>query len=307
MMTAALDPVSMPGAARVCPVCGGGHFEPMFRHRATASEAPAGSYRMTRSTRGRIGAIERCRTCGVAFLPPQPAALTRYVESSDEVCLAQADARIRNATRLLQSLPRPTPGMPLLDVGAGYGFLMQAARSLGYNVAGIEPSRAAAEHAQRTYDMDVCCGPVEQAQFAPTSFDVVTIVDVIEHLADPEAALRLVHRWLRPAGRLMIVTPDLGSPVARTLGRHWWGLLDDHYFYFSRATLARLLGQIGFSVERMQSVGRSFPLNHWIFKLSQYHAGMASTLNDVARALRLAAIEIPINVGDQLLCLARRR
>jgi SAM-dependent methyltransferase len=277
----------------------------MFRH-GRARDDGDGTYRLTRSTRRRIGAILRCRSCGLGMLPPPTGMATRYAEGADPLCAAQADVRIRNARTILQQLPPPIDGAQLLDVGAGYGFLLEAARALGYSPIGVEPSRAAAEFARRTYGLDVRCEAVEETRFAPASFDVVTMTDVVEHLADPAAELGRIHQWLRPGGRLLVLTPDIGSPIARALGRLWWGLHDDHYFYLSRASLARLLSERGFRVERIRSCGRSFPLSHWIFKLTAYHEGLARALAGVTRALRLASAEIAVNLGDQMVCVAQR-
>lgn len=293
--------------ARRCLVCGGSAFTPMFRGVSREGPRPAAApYRITHSSRALLGSIERCRACGLGVLHPELVARSDYVEGHDAEYAGQAEVRIRNADRLLRLLPPPAPGAALLDVGCAYGFLLAAARALGYRSVGIEVSQPASEYARQRYGAEVWTGLIEDAPFKSPSFDVVTLVDVIEHLTDPATTLAHVHRLLRPGGWLLILTPDLGSAVARLLGRHWWGLLDDHSFYFSRRTLPRFLEAHGFAIEQSTAFGRVFPLRHWIFKLSQYSAGVHGVLDRIARAAGVADVEIPLNLGDQVVCVARR-
>jgi SAM-dependent methyltransferase len=271
---------------------------------ATTPEAP---YRITQSSRRLVGTIRRCEGCGLGVLPQDLGDLAHYVEGHDERFAEQAAVRIRNAERLLQLLPPPATGMTLFDVGCAYGFLLVAARNLGYVPRGIEISEAAAAYARRTYELDVLTGSIEDARLGAESLDVVTLADVIEHLTAPAAVIDRIHGLLKPGGRLLILTPDLESLAARALGRHWWALLDDHYFYFSRYTLPRFLARHGFAVESLRSFGRAFPVHHWVYKLSQYSRGAHRAVDAAVRAVGLANVEVPLNLGDQMACVARRR
>ena len=95
--------------------------------------------------------------------------------------------------------------------------------------------------------------------------------------------------------------------MARLAGPRWWGLLDDHYFYFSRQTLTRLLEREGFAVERISALGRVFPLAHWVFKLAPYSRALHAAAARATRALRIDGLQISINFGDQMACVARKK
>ena len=303
-----MSPLVATGLAIVCPVCDGTDFTPMFSQAAApTATAPAAPYRITQSSRRFVGTIRRCQSCGLGVLPQDLGDLAHYVEGHDDRFAEQAAVRIRNAERFLQLLPPPETGATLLDVGCAYGFLLVAARNLGYEPRGVEISEAAAAYARGTYDLDVLTGSIEDTRLAPESVDVVTLADVIEHLTAPAAVVDRIHGLLKPGGRLLILTPDLESLAARALGRHWWALLDDHYFYFSRYTLPRFLARHGFAVESLRSFGRAFPVHHWVYKLSQYSSGTHRAVDAVVRTIGLANVEVPINLGDQMACVARRR
>lgn len=107
------------------------------------------------------------------------------------------------------------PGQALLDIGAGRGELVAAAAQRGARAVGVEYSEAAVELSARTLaahgrpaGASVILADARALPFADGEFDVVTMLDVIEHLTVPEQAsvLAEVRRVLRPGGRLLVHT-----------------------------------------------------------------------------------------------------
>lgn len=169
-----------------------------------------------------------------------------YREAENPVLLAQ----------VLACLP---PGGRVLDVGCGSGVLLgQLAGRAGYR-AGIELSAAAAAAAALVAD-EVVNGPVTSAlPFPPSTFDVVVCADVLEHLADPAAALSSVVRLCRPGGALVISVPNVAYWQARLrLLRGVWryeptGLFDSgHLRFLTRDTLLELVSGCGLLVETIE-------------------------------------------------------
>ena len=296
-----------PSAAR-CTICGGERFVPVFGNGTvtTAAHRQREVYRITHSHRDLVRSVVRCCGCGLGVLPVALRAVTEstYAEAEDPSYLEQAEERIYNADRLLQLLPA---GGRLLDVGCACGFLLVAARQCGFTVQGLEPSLWAAEYARRQFGLPVWRGSLEEAPFQPGSFEAIVLADTIEHLDDPRGAVAIVHRWLVSSGRVLLLTPDFGSQVARLAGPHWWGLLDDHYYYFTRSTLRHLLESEGFVVERIAGFGRVFPLSHWLSKLSQYSTRLYDTVQTLAHAMHIERLRVPLNLGDQMVCVACKR
>jgi SAM-dependent methyltransferase len=286
-------------------LCGGQRWVPHFGGSVEAPAAPpAEPYRITHSQRRLVRAIVRCAECGLVSLPLQSAPPAAYADAADPYYLEQAPQRVANAQRLLDLIPA---GGRLLEIGCACGFLLVAARERGFAVQGIEMSAWASAHARDTYGLDVRTGRLETANLPAASVDAVVMADVIEHLTDPRSTLQAIHRVLRPGGRLLLLTPDVGSVVARALGTRWWGLLDDHYFYYSRPTLRRFLASEGFAVERISALGRVFPLAHWAFKLEPYSRGLYAALAATMRAVRVDGLQVSINLGDQMACVARKK
>lgn len=147
------------------------------------------------------------------------------------------------------------PGARVLDVGCAAGYFLRIAAREGHDVRGIEPSSAIAAEAVRELGSErIHIGALETAPaergFTKGSFDLVTLWDVIEHVPDPQAMLRSVRALLKPTGRLLLETQNVGSRWARLLGRRWHHYKhEEHLFHFDLATIARLLEQCGFTVE----------------------------------------------------------
>ena len=78
----------------------------------------------------------------------------------------------------------------ILDVGCGTGYFTDWFRGLGYPLAGLDKSLKMLHQGQMVYDLDCCLGDATRLPFSSDSFDIVSLITVLEFLADPIAALR---------------------------------------------------------------------------------------------------------------------
>jgi SAM-dependent methyltransferase len=77
-------------------------------------------------------------------------------------------------------------------------------------------------------------------------YDIISMIEVIEHLPDPAAAIRLIARLLRPGGLLLLTTGNLDNPVARRHGIHYrYCAPEIHVSLFNPRCLARLYRSVG--------------------------------------------------------------
>jgi SAM-dependent methyltransferase len=124
-------------------------------------------------------------------------------------------------------------------------------------VAGQEVNPAAVASA-RGAGLDVRLGELDEAGFAPHSFDAVRLWHVLEHVAAPLDLLRSARGLLRPSGVLIVGVPDFDSPARRLFGERWSALqLPFHRHHFNLHTLRQALTVSGFQVRslRHRSVG----------------------------------------------------
>lgn len=108
----------------------------------------------------------------------------------------------------------------LLDVGFGAGWMLRAAADQGWSCWGTELAEEGIA-AARSEGWHVYKGDLLDADLPAEHFDVIALVEVLEHLTDPLAYLKEVARLLRPGGLLYGTTPNAGSVNARILGLGW--------------------------------------------------------------------------------------
>lgn len=149
----------------------------------------------------------------------------------------------------------------LLDVGAGSGAFLELARSRGWQADGVELSPELAARAEARSGARVACGDFPSVELPSSSYDAVTLWDVLEHTTDPGAFLDRARALLAPGAVLVVFTIDAAS-LFNTAGHLAWRLtfgrmtsplelLYDkrHNHYFTSATLRTLIGRHGLRVE----------------------------------------------------------
>jgi SAM-dependent methyltransferase len=117
-------------------------------------------------------------------------------------------ARRRIVDDVLRALPLP-PEPALLDAGCGGGRNLVELARIG-SVSAIEPSAPAYEKARARNIGRVLQARIEEMPFPDRSFDVVTCLDVIEHVRDDAAGLATLRRVTRPGGFLVVTVPAYG-------------------------------------------------------------------------------------------------
>lgn len=209
-------------------------------------------------------AIVRCRECGLLYINPRPTdgRLAEIYNDSYFRCaegpyyrdyFAERSWRTAEFRRLLRKIGRYEPPGRLLDVGAAAGYLLDAARDAGWKTVGVELSERASAFAREELGLDVRTGHLPEVELEGGAFDVVTMIDVIEHTVDPRTNLLAAHRCLRDGGLLVISTPNIDSLGFRIFGRGFVFIAPEvHLWYFGPRTLGRLLEETGFRMVRIE-------------------------------------------------------
>ena len=179
---------------------------------------------------------------------------------ADTSYTAQESALRATFKRLLHNLAeRRLTGGTLLEVGCGYGYLLDEARPYFDRRVGTEFSLEGAEIARAT-GAEVFVGGIEQIS-AEHKFDCILAIQVIEHVYQPLTFVRQLINHTQPGGHIVVATPDIGGALRKAMGRHWPSFkVPEHVGYFDFRTLSGLMVQAGLSDVRRLPYPHAFPL-----------------------------------------------
>ncbi len=256
-----------------CPICKDPH--PFLYYRARGSISGLTTYTITENSVGIHDDIFFCRNCKSAFQisssPTEDIAAAYAAQLCDPIYLQEAKGRRRSFQRIVERLERLIRGRKILDVGAGPGLFLLEAKSRGWEVAGVEPSSAAREYAKETFGIELLGGGVDElARLPDGSFDVVSAIDVIEHLPNPAILLDQVRRLVAPGGVAVLTTPRFDSALSRLMGDRWYAILPSHLTYFSKRGLFQLIRDSGLAVQTARHFTRYFSPAYLWFRLAPY-------------------------------------
>ncbi len=267
------------------------------------------AFRCTSSLYGKHFTIVRCRNCGLGYTNPRLTGeeiIRAYEAVEDPLYVEEYDGRALTFKKHLQRVQaiKAPPGR-LLDVGAYSGVFVEAAQANGWDAWGLEPSRWAVDQA-RARGLNMLEGSLDTVEIPDESFDVVTMWDVIEHVADPLAQLRSVRRILKPGGLAVIHTMDLDSTFAKLMGGRWPWLMEMHVYYFTPRTLGRMAETAGLKVVKARAEGRYLRLGYVATRVAGIHRFTGRLAAGALEALGLREVAIPLNFGDLFTLYATR-
>jgi SAM-dependent methyltransferase len=224
--------------AAPCAVCGATSSKTLFfaRDSDRSSPEPFG--------------VVRCDSCGMKFVSPRPAgdALANYYgrgyydkPGEDSGGGGRKLARLFMAERVAKAGAGRAPGR-VLDVGCGEGTFLAAMARRGWDSWGVEVSKEGAARAAARPGVKIFDKPLEQCDFEPKSFDLITLWHSIEHVPDPGTLLKRVAALLKDDGAVFLAFPNGDSWDFRLFAEDWFHLDPPrHLHYFSPESMGRLL------------------------------------------------------------------
>jgi 2-polyprenyl-3-methyl-5-hydroxy-6-metoxy-1,4-benzoquinol methylase len=229
---------------------------------------------------GLDGPLVQCVQCGLRYVGKRKSSLVfgqasaqetaeqvrsanrqfRYLRLEEEHRLALLNARWRiDIIRKLQASGK------LLEIGCARGDFLRVARET-FESYGVEPNPELAEDAGAI--APISREIIERTPW--TDFDVIASFHVIEHVDSPKSFIRAAAERLKPGGLLVIETPNIDSPPFKFMKARWRQFIPEHYFFFDRRTISRLLQDQGLHVSSIQTIGKYASLGLIFNRLSRY-------------------------------------
>ncbi len=237
-------PVGEESRLIACDLCGSGAFQPHWDCHEFA--------------------FVRCLGCGVIYQNPQPLAdsvLKRYdqqyfdYEKSNEASFLQLMRLGLKDIGFDRRLGSAGQGRAFLDIGCATGMLLEEMKGKGWKVQGVEVCTASASWGSTQRGVEIFPGTLDEAGFPDKSFDVIHFSHLIEHVNFPRKFMAEVARLVKPAGWVLVTTPNTDGWQARWFGPQWRSAIADHLYLFSRSNLAQLLTSSGFQLRALRTWG----------------------------------------------------
>lgn len=229
--------------------------------------------------------LYKCKNCGLIFLNPQPnkKELLKHYPSKKYYSLTKTSNlfnkiyKIYFGKKFLRFLLLPLSpflrslitikGGNLLDVGCGKGDFLSIVKPLGMNCYGVEPNDFDKDFMKKN-KLNIFQGNLNEANFLPNFFDVITMNHVFEHMHQPSKMLKELYRILVPGGTLILATPISNALLFKIFGKFWVQLdTPRHLFIYSVSNLKQYANKVGFEVINIRYNSKPFQFIGTIFYL----------------------------------------
>lgn len=221
----------------------------------------------------------RCPACDLVFLDPRPTrdTLEAYFQEDYDGDYGEIEA-LDDRQPVFQSvfhhlsLYRSSPGT-LLDIGCGDGGFLVLCRDAGWSCSGVELSKQAAMRAAQKGVTVLSPNMLERSEWAQ-HFDVVTMINVLETVADPVIMLRQATALLAPDGLVIVRATNSAFHLSMRAPARWIGSQYDqafHWYLYSAKALTVLMEGAGLTVISLRnsrpSRGPLSPVHPWFSQL----------------------------------------
>lgn len=221
----------------------------------------------------------------------------------DEKCHRQYFAKKIKKIKKLRSQGK------FLDIGCALGYFLVEAKKEGFEPLGVDLSAYSVSFAQKHFGLEVIEDFFENTNFDEASFDVVVMIQTLEHVPDINQFLSKVNRILKPGGIFLLTTPNQQSFWAKILGKHWFHYKPkEHCYYFSAQTIRKFLEKAGLEIISLGSddlmplrLGRIIERLAYFYRLPRF-----KSLEKLVLKLGISEVKILLWLND-LEVIARKR
>jgi SAM-dependent methyltransferase len=276
-----------------CPLCESRDSRLCFRSCDTLYGTP-GTY-----------ALVRCNGCGLKYVNPRPTTEALGKHYPPDYFASRAPEKLppvqrwflRNqlvfaALNRLKKIERVTgrlgPGKRLLDVGCGLNELVRQTMLLRKaDGLGMDFNPAVVEYVSQAGQAPIVEGTLAAAPFGDGEFDVVSMMEYLEHEPNPREVLAQARRVLKPGGHVCVEIPYIDGPVGKVFGPRW-GMLDvpRHLVFYNKETLTRTFERTGFEMVHSHTFGVPLAIGvSFAVTVGHRHLNRLSTLGGTLMAL----------------------
>lgn len=212
---------------------------------------------------GETFTIQECKDCGLLFTNPRPEAdkLGSYYQSTEYISHSNSRKGLFNGiyqlvrkytlSKKYSMIRELTQGRSIMDIGCATGEFLAMMKKNGWEVLGIEPDEKTRKQAEKLHSLPVF-PEAHLNSLKDSSFDVISMWHVLEHVSDLRARMNDVQRLLKPGGILIIAVPNPESWDAHYYKTYWAAYdVPRHLYHFTKKSMDNLLSHFSFSVKKI--------------------------------------------------------
>jgi SAM-dependent methyltransferase len=243
--------------------------------------------------------VYRCLQCGFISQFPGPGSDTIITDYEDYYSLSFLERnqefmypqRRRVMEDIIDRIRKIKPGGDILDIGCGDGHFLYLCERRGFRCYGVENSKNLSEYASTKSNAKITQGLYSREMFEEGSFDVISLIQVLEHIPEPKEMLESIRYHLRPGGVVVVEIPSIKAPhflaYRMTKIKKFVappdGVIDSHFGYFSPKTLLSLTERCGFETV-------SIVTGRWRHKYSGYLKALGAVVDPFLNLAKIGGI-----------------
>lgn len=242
--------------------------------------------------------LYRCLSCSFVSQYPGPGSNTLVMNYENRYSLDFLEKhefmypyRKRNFQDIVDRILKLIPCGKIFDVGCGDGHFLYLCSERGLDCFGVEYSKDLASYASSKVGANIVQGPYNKEMYPKDSFDVITFIQVIEHIPKALEVLATAFYHLRPGGLVVIEVPSilaLHFLAYRFTGIKWFvkpphGIIYSHCGYYTPKTMIALTEKSGFKMI-------SIVTGRWKYKYSGALKSIANIIDPIMNMTRIGGI-----------------
>lgn len=254
--------------------------------------------------------VVQCKKCGLVYTNPRPSELVLNTYYNKNYCILKDKNEIlknkcnlccgggyvtydlRYCKRLLSEMSKLIVEKgKMLDVGCGEGRFLKIAHDNGWQVYGQEISDEVVNSIQTKYNLNVRAGKLKDLNFPDNYFNIVIMLNVIEHLTDPSEYLREIYRIMKKDAVVYISAPNI-----ILLNKYIELDIPEHIYYFSVKSIQKMLEKTGFKIIKLTTINKQDTLVY-LDILKDYISSYSKNIKENGmKAFLLNCIKLSYNI-----------
>jgi len=232
-----------------CPLCNSKKRDKIID--SNISNIDSADFKITDSQYGKHWSFYKCKNCDFVYSDPSPSENflnNLYSSVKDPEYEEENEGRTNNFKRIIKRITKLKPQKgSVLDVGAATGMFVNLLTQSGFEAEGLEPSKWAVKLAKKKYNINLIQKDFKNFK-SNNKYDIITLIDILEHVSNPDNILKNAKKIMKEDGLIVIVTPDIGSILPKILKSNWWHYRPPHINFFTKKSLKYILKKNGFEI-----------------------------------------------------------